>query len=150
MSQSKNSSSLFLYTALIFLVALMMIILSFFGSGKHESAKEQAKTLTERATAVSEENLNLTKKVSELEDTIKENGKKITEFEESVKTKDGTIQTLTNESSIYKNLINAYERIYEGKIEEASAILANIDTTILSDDTLNFYNQLINLTSKGE
>ena len=33
---------------------------------------------------------------------------------------------------------------------EHIVILANTDTTILSDDTLNFYNQLINLTSKGE
>lgn len=150
MSQSKNSSSLFLYTALIFLVALMMIILSFFGSGKHESAKEEAKTLTERATAVSEENLNLTKKVNELEGTVKENEKTITEYEESVKIKDETIQTLTNESSIYKNLIIAYERIDEGKTKEASDILAVIDATILSEDTLTFYNKLINLTNKGE
>ena len=128
MTDKKNPSSLFLYTALIFLVALIMIILSFFGQGERESMQQQAKSLTEKATAISEQNYLLTEKVSTLE--------------ASVETKDSQINQLTKESENYKNLIKANQLLNDEKFEEAQISINNVDSSLLTDESLILYNQL--------
>ena len=72
MTEHKNNKSLFLYTALIFLVALLMIIVSFFGQSHLESIREteqKAKNLTEKTSMLSDQNLYLTEQVSNLTKT---------------------------------------------------------------------------------
>lgn len=77
MAENKNNNkSLFLYTGLIFIVAVLLIILSFFGQlnlqknqPKTEEAEDvaQASTgITERAAVLSEENKNLIEENSQL------------------------------------------------------------------------------------
>ena len=151
MAENKNSSSFFLYTALIFLVAMIMIIISFFGQGNHQSAKESAKTLTEKASAVSEENLVLSKKVTELEGDVSDRDEIIKTNEETIAAKDETIKKVSAEADAYKNIIIASERVKEKKYNEAATAIALIDPTILSDDTLNLYNQIAEIVKeKGE
>ena len=69
-----NNKSLFLYTGLIFVVAVLLIILSFFGQmnlqknqPKTEETEEQTNNgITERAAVLSEENKNLLEENSKL------------------------------------------------------------------------------------
>lgn len=82
MANKNDNKSLFIYTALIFSVAVILIILSFFGQTnlqkkqpKVEENTEQTQTasgITERAAVLSEENKNL----------IEENNKLKTENQE--------------------------------------------------------------------
>ena len=59
MAKPKNNS-LFLYTALIFIVAIIMIIISFFGQSniqKNQPVKsEELNSITEKASQLSEDN----------------------------------------------------------------------------------------------
>ena len=62
-----NNKSLFLYTALIFIVAVLLILLSFFGQMNlqnkqpkvDENEQQQQEGISERASVLSEENKNL-------------------------------------------------------------------------------------------
>ena len=144
MSENRNPSSLFLYTALIFLVALIMIVLSFFGQNhfnEYEETKQQAKTLTEKATVISEENLHLTEQVSSLKKTVEQK-------ESDIISKDTQINELTNKNNAYELLISAYERLYENKKDEALSILEQIDSSNLTDDAINLYNQINKIVRK--
>lgn len=139
MADKKSPSSLFLYTALIFLVALLMIILSFFGQGERESIKMQTQTLTDKATAISEQNFLLSEKVTSLEAELS--------------TKNTLIETTSKEAETYKTLIKAASLINEEKYEEAQITIQNIDSSILKDESLILYNQLneiINSQGKEE
>ena len=128
MTDKKNPSSLFLYTALIFLVALIMIILSFFGQGERESMQQQAKSLTEKATTISEQNYLLTEKVSALENDLA--------------VKDSQINQLTKESENIKILIKTNQLLNDKSFEEAEIAINNVDSSLLTDESLILYNQL--------
>ena len=57
-----QNKSLYLYTSLIFVVAILLIILSFFAMSNRDdkmNETEQAQSITEKTSALSEENKNL-------------------------------------------------------------------------------------------
>lgn len=146
MSENKKPASLFLYTALIFLVALIMIVLSFFGQNhfnEYEETKQQAKTLTEKASVISEENLTLTEQVSSLKESIEQ-------YEDDIADKNNKINDLTGKTTAYEQLIAAYERLYENKKDEALKIIEQIDSSRLTDDAINLYNQINDLVRKED
>ncbi len=116
-NETKNAKSLFLYTALIFLVALLMIILSFFGQNHADKLKEteqRAQTITERASALSDENLRLTSRITELENEktalSTELSNKLAELENI------TIQK-TNEDKVIEAFVAYSERRYAKAVE---------------------------------
>lgn len=88
MAENKNNNkSLFLYTGLIFIVAVLLIILSFFGQinlqknqPKTEETEDIAQTntgITERAAVLSEENKNLVEENSQLKQNNEELSEKL-------------------------------------------------------------------------
>ncbi len=74
MADKNNNKSLFIYTSLIFIVAVLLIILSFFGQTNlrknqpsvETSEETTASGITERAAVLSEENKNLIEENSKL------------------------------------------------------------------------------------
>ncbi len=80
MADKNNNKSLFIYTSLIFIVAVLLIILSFFGQTNLKKNQPSVEVnedavnsgITERAAVLSEENKNL----------IEENSKLTTELAE--------------------------------------------------------------------
>lgn len=139
MVEKKGNKSLFLYTALIFLVALIMIVLSFFGQSNlksTEETKQEAKTITEKASALNDENLILMEQISGLQEELE---KKDAEILEKQATIDADIQTKT----VYDTIISAYLLKEAGKKEEAKTALENIDATTLSGDILIMYNKIM-------
>ena len=89
MSENKNNNkSLFLYTSLIFIVAVLLIILSFFGQTNlkksqpeiNETTEEtQQSGISERASVLSEENKTLLEENTQLKSEKKELEEKQTE-----------------------------------------------------------------------
>ena len=121
-NETKNAKSLFLYTALIFLVALLMIILSFFGQNHADKLKEteqRAQTITERASALSDENLRLTGRITELENEktalSTELSNKIAEMENI------TIQK-NNEDKVIEAFLDYSERRYAKAVEKIKEV----------------------------
>lgn len=71
-NQNGPNKSLYLYTSLIFVVAILLIILSFFAMSNRDSKlneTEQAQTITEKTAALSEENKNLAEENKALKDS---------------------------------------------------------------------------------
>lgn len=65
------NKSLYLYTSLIFVVAILLIILSFFAMSNRDNKMnetEQAQSITEKTAALSEENKNLAEENKTLKD----------------------------------------------------------------------------------
>lgn len=84
MANKNDNKSLFLYTSLIFIVAVLLIILSFFGQTNMKKNMTQVDTeaansgITERAAVLSEENKNLLEENNKLKTENQELTKKIT------------------------------------------------------------------------
>ena len=86
MANKNDNKSLFLYTSLIFIVAVLLIILSFFGQTNMKKNQPQVETtseptnsgITERAAILSEENKNLIEENNKLKAENQELTKKIT------------------------------------------------------------------------
>ena len=104
MAEKKSDKAIFLYTALIFLVALIMIVLSFFGQSNFKSTeetKQEAKSITEKASALSDENLILMEQISGMQEELE---KKETELAEKQEIIDADIQTKAE----YDTIISAF------------------------------------------
>lgn len=129
-----NNKSLFLYTALIFFVAVVLIILSFFGERNmeknqpelDEAAVEQSKQysgITEKAFLLSEENRKLLEQNKELDEKNK---------------------TLTEEIEMNDLLLSANGYFTLGNKEKALEILNTLDYDKLSVDQQIIYNNIKN------
>ena len=133
--ENNNTKSLFLYTALIFVVALLLILISFFGDANleknitHQNTSQENVTLEfpnkidERASQLSEENLRLGSENAQLK---KEN------------------EAFKKQVEAYKSLINAQHLKENGNTDEANAILEKIDPQSLDNDQKELYNKIIN------
>ena len=130
---------MFLYTALIFVVALLLIILSFFGQEKlqksqpvvkesfNESSERISNSISKRAALLSEENLALMEENKALEEEIFELNKKIQDLENNVN---------------YEKLITAANFMNEGNKESAKAHLDVINTEKLSKEEQKLYDKI--------
>lgn len=138
MKENKNTKSLFLYTALIFLVALLMIIISFFGQNHADKLKEteqRAKTITEKASALSDENLRLTERIAEYE---QKNGELQAELEK-IKSDMETINIqISNESKV----IEACNDFFAKRYSSASAILDEVNPDALTPQVKKLYDTI--------
>lgn len=134
--KNNNNKSMFLYTALIFLVALLMIVISFFGQSHLEGARateQKAKTITEKASALSDENLYLTEQVSGLTETIEIKDGLLMEQQQ-------TIDIKIAENTNLNNVITAYRKLREKKRTQARQILETVNTEYLTEDAKYLYN----------
>lgn len=130
MKAKNNNTSMFLYTALIFIVAIILIIISFFGQANVERSQPQIKetvapsehlsnSISERAAVLSEENRVL--------------------LDENIKLKD------ENKNSGY--LITAVNYMLVDDKENAKIFLGKLEADKLSDEQKTLYdkvNQFIN------
>ena len=115
-NKQNQNNSMFLYTALIFLVALVLIILAFFGKiNRPENAT--APELPEDMKYTSTSNI----------DKMEEN-----------------ISALNSQLSTYESLIKANSYIADTNYEEAEAAISNIDADSLTEEQRVLYDQIIN------
>lgn len=122
-NQSSGNKSLYLYTALIFVVAILLIILSFFAMSNRDRQMneiEEAKSITERASVLSEENKNLAEEIVALKDT---------------------------NSKLTDDLLNISNEYYTaGDKEKAKQLVSDIDAEKLTDEQTVIYNTVTEQT----
>lgn len=142
MMKSKNNSSLFLYTALIFFVAIIMIIIAFFGqSNLQKSQPLPADTaanssITEKAAQLSEDNRIL----MEQNQVLQTEKKELSDNVEEIKSQLDFIQM---EKTNYDKLLEIYNYLYKGSKSKAREALSEINAEELNETQKTFYNILV-------
>ena len=126
-----NNKSLFLYTGLIFVVALLLILISFFGQTNlekkqpkvDEETQRELTGITERASVLSEENKNLLEENTALK---KENEEQIEQIEQN------------------NILLSAYGYLQSDAKDKALERLLAVNYDTLSADQQLIYNYIQN------
>ena len=138
--KNNEQTSLFLYTALIFLVATVMIVVSFFAQthleqsmvSQHEAEKV---SLSNKAAQVSEENMQLV----ELNKTLRERNTKLAEENATLSMEK---DTLSKEILGYEALLTVCDAMTDGNDHMALDLLAGINTDDLSPAQKEYYDIL--------
>ena len=142
MTENKNNKSLFLYTSLIFLVALLMIVVSFFGQSHLESIREteqKAKNLTEKTSMLSDQNLYLTEQVTTL-------SKEIEEKDALIASSQTAVEEATLREENLNNTLAAYVKMKEKKKTKAKEYISLVNPDLLSHDGKWLYDEVIKYT----
>lgn len=133
--KSNQNNSMFLYTALIFAVALILIILAFFGQTNLSALRsendavptpdqiEETLSPTEPATQPPQD--ELARLVNQVSVLTAEN------------------ENLKNKVNLYDNLLSAYAYVSSGDIESAKPLIEGIDVNALTDNQKELYNVII-------
>lgn len=139
-----NNKSLFLYTALIFFVAVILIILAFFGQTHIEksqlplelsSPQTTMSGITEKASVVSEENVRLMQEVSELKDEIAAR-------DETIDGLNSQIDALNTVQDNNMLLFHAYASKASGNEDDLREVLSTINYEQLTPEQRNIYDNL--------
>lgn len=138
-SNGSNNKSLFLYTGLIFLVAIIMIIIAFFGQSnleKNMPIKESVSSIEEKTARLSEDNRILLEQNQSLQDTNKI-------LTEQISNMQGQINNLNTEVANDELLLDIYIHLYEGRKKKAAELLQTVDIETLTEKQITFYNVLV-------
>jgi hypothetical protein len=138
---SKENRTLYIYTGLIFLVAVVLIIIAFFGQEK--LAKEQpvqpeqtaSAGITEKAAVLSEENRLLLGQVNTLKDEIIKITEEKDQLQESVKTHE-------EQKENTEKLISCYEFCIKGEFKQAEALYETLDINYITENLKPFYDDI--------
>lgn len=137
-----NNRSLFLYTGLIFVVAIIMIIVAFFGQSNMQKSQpiqsDSAATssITEKAAQLSEDNRILLEQNQTLENENKELTEKNNEL--SKKSESDTAEIANNNL-----LLEIYNYLYKGNKSKAREKLAEVSADSLTQSQKTFYDVLV-------
>lgn len=147
-NQTNENKSLFLYTALIFFVAIILIILAFFGQtnyNKNHPASQavestaipqsQQNGIPEKAAALNEENAALVKEIQGLNEEIEQKDKTITDLQQQVE----SITASQNNSDL---LFQAYISKINQNEDDVALILSNINYEQLTNQQKTVYDSL--------
>jgi len=140
MTKKVNDKSLILYTSLIFVVAIVMIIVSFFAQTHLDQSKigvddEEKVSLSNKAAQVSEENMQLV----ELNKSLKDANFAYHDQNELLKS---DVERLTKENTTYKELVTISEKLLGGNKQAAKTLLQNINVEELTSEQTEYYNIL--------
>ncbi len=140
MAGSKGNRPLMIYTSLIFIVAIIMVIIAYFGQKHLESAQiqqnETATGISERASLLSDENRLL----MEMNQKLNNENTELSESNEFLKSEN---EMLYKENENFKKLHEIYMLIYDGNKTQARTQLENIYTEDLTMEQKEFYDVLV-------
>ena len=143
---NNDNKSLFLYTALIFLVAIVLIIIAFFGQSNVKRSQPDIKEnevetmqpqsgITERASVLSEENRILLEENNEIKNQLKLQTEEINRLN-----LEG--QNLNKYKKANDILMSANGYLSAGNTEMALEMLNQTDETSLTEDQKILYNSI--------
>ena len=142
MAKNHENRSLFLYTALIFLVAILMIIIAFFGQNNlqknqpMQSETASSTSITEKAAILSEENLML---LEQNKNYLAENDELKAANEACTAENDSLKKEIENQNK----LLEIYQRLYKNKKAEARELLSQLVPEELTETQKSFYDILV-------
>ncbi len=147
--KENNNKSLFLYTSLIFIVAILLIILAFFGQTNMQKKQPEIEITTE--TVPPSSNSGIAERASVLSEENRLLLEEKTKLEAQVREKDAIISGLENENfnineQIKMNnlLLQANGYLYVGNFEKSAEALGQVDYEKLTSDQQIIYNNVKN------
>ena len=141
MVEKNENKSIFLYTALIFLAAIVIIIISFFSQVNLEQKNnaylesETAKSITEKTAQLSQENMVLL----ETTKTLNQHNAQLLEENKGLKEK---LQSFEGKDTKTQELFKAFKFIKKKDIQSAKKVMEALAPTDFSGDALSFYEYL--------
>ncbi len=149
MDNSNNNNgnrSLFLYGGLIFAVAIVLIIISFFGQSNVRNSQPETiapdASISEKTSALSDENRILLEEKTALtaeRDKLKEDLAAAVTNADILQNENNALKTENNLSSL---LMQANAYIQAGNTKKAREILASVSPNALNGDQKIFYDTL--------
>lgn len=139
MSKSENKS-LFMYTALIFFAAIIIIVVAFFGQANLDRSKQEIPIVTaepqqsgiaQKAAEISAENAWLTTENSRL-----------TNENEALLSRNTELEINYSYGNIFCNI---YQFIYEDNLDDAIITFNSINTDALTEEQKVVYNNLLKI-----
>lgn len=143
--KKKQNNSMFIYTALIFVVALIFIILAFFGQTnlsnlRRDTENEIVSETVQETPAAEEPSVQPTQLPNEELAIMANRLSNMTSENEQLKS---TI-------SVYESLLAANGYASVGNITEAEKLLGSIDVNALTDDQKILFDQITNIINEGK
>lgn len=142
MQNKNNNRSLLLYTALIFLAAIVVVAISFFAQvnadknhQKYGGEEIGNSSIAEKINALSNENQTLLKTIDLLQKNVDDVTQTNSELTDKVLRMD---KELANAKAMYV----VYDLIQQKKIEEAVLQMETVDQLFLTEEQKVFYNYL--------
>lgn len=127
----KENKSLFLYTALIFVVSIIMILIAFVGQNNIQNMQPEdssGMTITEKVNQLSEDNRLL------LEERIS-----LTRKNEALTSR---FEVISKQNEIMDKLLQIDALLEDKKTDEAKLIYDSIDSTILEESQKIHYDRI--------
>jgi len=142
--KNSDNKSLLIYTSLIFFVAIIMIIVSFFAQTHLDQTKVgeidlEKVDLSNKAAQVSEENMQLV----ELNKALKDTNAALSSENAELKEKEDAMQ---KEIDAYAALSEVSEKLLGGNKRAARSLLENIYTEDLTQNQKEIYDTLVKKT----
>lgn len=140
MARNKGNRPLMIYTSLIFIVAIIMVVVAYFGQRHLENAQhtqsETARGISERASQLSEENRLLMEANDKLSTSLDE----LTEENKALKEEN---EALSKETEFGNKLSEVYIALNNSGRTKARKLLSEIYTEDLTAEQKNFYDMLV-------
>lgn len=136
-----SNSSMFLYTALIFVVALILIIIAFFG-------QKNLMDLRRTTDAMSEP--EQTETIADQTPSPEPHNDELAVMANTISTLQAENTTLKSSVDIYEKLLAANGYISSGNNAEAEKIISEINSADLTGDQLILYNQILTTVNEGK
>ncbi len=136
-----SNSSMFLYTALIFVVALILIIIAFFG-------QKNLMDLRRTTDAMSEP--EQTEPIADQTPSPEPRNDELAVMANTISTLQAENTTLKSSVDIYEKLLAANGYISSGNNAEAEKIISEINSADLTGDQLILYNQILTTVNEGK
>ena len=138
-NETKQNRSMFLYTALIFAVALVLIIIAFFGQKNIRELRSSTNQAVPTASATKDPESKKTQAPDEL--ALTANALSAAQEENTA---------LKAELASYKAIAAAYQKAEAGDTAEAEAALSALDKEALTEEQKVLYEQTEIVIKKGK
>lgn len=142
LSKKNDNKSLFLYTALIFTVAILFILISFFSQKNLEKKHNEYVGGETTATSISEKTAQLSEENMLLFETARKLNNKNDELEETVNELTKQIEALTKNQQNTDLMIKIYKNISKRNYQTAEYEFSLLDVENLTEEQEYFYNHL--------
>lgn len=142
--EKRQNNSMFIYTALIFVVALILIILAFFGQTNLTNLRKAAEDVP--ASEAPSETVSETAAPQPTSTAVEELAI-LTNTVSNLRAENDSLQKTID---TYENLLSANGYISVGNTDMAQEILNTIDRNALSDDQKILFDQISNIINEGK
>lgn len=141
MKKGADNQSLFLYTALIFVVAIIMILISFFGQNKLQKSQpistegQSFGGITQKAALLSEENRILLEQNNDLSEKIEKKNEEISDMKKE-------LQQMQDANVNYELLLSVNGYLSVRNTDKAKEVLSRVVVEELTEDQKILYDDL--------